>query len=194
MRLTTPMLTDHVRARRADGTGPATVMNDLIWIGVVLRAAKGVKELPVSPEMVQAARNACRELRLIGRARERSRRATPDGLAQLRRQLASRDRHAQIPMQAIMEFAIACARREAENCRLEWREKDKGNCTGPVCDAKHPTARDGNHRRFKYTPRPGRSLNDGRALRSNQTAADRLSCPALPRPSMDRLIMKSPSQ
>jgi len=194
LRLTTPMLTDHVRARRADGTGPATVLNDLISIGVVLRAANGVKVLSVSPEMVQAARSACRELRLIGRARKRSQRPTADELAQLRRHFASRDRRAEIPMQATMEFAIASARREAEICRLEWRDNDKENRTGLVRDAKHPTARDGNHRRFKYTPRPGRSLNDGRALRSNQTAADRLSCPALPRPSMDRLIMKSPSQ
>jgi integrase len=150
--LTTAMLIDHVRARRADGTGPATAMNDLIWIGVVLRAAKGVKELPVSPEMVQAARSACRELRLIGRARKPSRRPTADELAQLRRHFASRDRRAEIPMQAIMEFAIASARRGAEICRLEWRDNDKENRTGLVRDAKHPTAREGNHRRFKYTP------------------------------------------
>jgi hypothetical protein len=41
--LTSAMLIDHVRPRRADGTGPATVINDLVWIGVVLRAAKNVR-------------------------------------------------------------------------------------------------------------------------------------------------------
>jgi hypothetical protein len=40
LNLTAAALINHVRARRADGAGPATAMNDLIWIGVVLRAAK----------------------------------------------------------------------------------------------------------------------------------------------------------
>jgi hypothetical protein len=57
--LTSAVLIDHVRSRRATGAGPATVANDLIWLGVVLRAAKNVKELPVRPEIVQEAREAC---------------------------------------------------------------------------------------------------------------------------------------
>jgi integrase len=150
--LTSAMLIDHVRSRRADGAGPATVINDLIWIGVVLRAAKNVKELPVRPEITQEASSACRELRLIGKPRRRARRPTPDELARLREYYARRDRRAQIPMQAIVDFAIASARREAEICRLEWRDNDPATRTGLVRDAKHPTSRDGNHRRFKYTP------------------------------------------
>jgi hypothetical protein len=56
--LTSAVLIDHVRSRRGDGAGPATVINDLIWIGVVLRAAKNVKELPVRPEITQEAQDA----------------------------------------------------------------------------------------------------------------------------------------
>ena len=37
---TAAMLIEHVRTRRAKGTGPATVANELVWLGVVLRAAK----------------------------------------------------------------------------------------------------------------------------------------------------------
>ena len=44
--LTSAKLIDHVRSRRAKGAGAATVANDLIWIGVVLRAARSVRELP----------------------------------------------------------------------------------------------------------------------------------------------------
>jgi len=44
------------------------------------------------------------------------------------------------------------AKREAEICRLEWADNDEVGRTGLVRDAKHPTAKDGNHRRFKYTP------------------------------------------
>jgi hypothetical protein len=107
--LTSADLIRHVQLRRADGAGPATVLNDLIWIGVVLRAARSVKELPVRPEIVQQARTACRELRLVGKPRRRKRRPTAEELKRLREHFKSRDRRATIPMQAIMDFAIASA-------------------------------------------------------------------------------------
>jgi integrase len=150
--LTSAQLIQHVQARRAKGAGPATVINDLIWIGVVLRAAKSVRELPVRPEIVQQARMACSELRLIGKPRKRTRRPTAEELTRLRDHFRQRDRRARIPMQAIVDFAIASARRESEICRLEWRDNDTTTRTGLVRDAKHPTSKAGNHRRFKYTP------------------------------------------
>ncbi len=152
LKLTSSALIDHVCSRRADGAGPATVANDLVWIGVVLRAAKNVKQLPVRPEIVQEARSACGELRLIGKPRKRARRPTPGELAQLREYFARRDKRSVIPMQSIMEFAISSARQEAEICRLEWRDNEDATRTGLVRDAKHPTAKEGNHRRFKYPP------------------------------------------
>jgi hypothetical protein len=123
-----------------------------IWTGVVLRAARSVKGLPVRPEIVQEAREACAELRLTGKARKRARRPTPAELDQLRDYFARRDKRAQIPMQAVVEFALNSARRESEICRLEWRDNDARTRTGMVRDAKHPTKKEGNHRRFKYTP------------------------------------------
>ena len=82
--LTSADLIRHVQARRTAGAGPATVINDQIWIWVVLRAAKSVRELPVKPDIVQQARTACGELRLIGKPRRRTRRPTPDELERLR--------------------------------------------------------------------------------------------------------------
>src|SRR3984885_10444370 len=152
LELTAAALIGHVRRRRADGAGPATVMNVLIWIGGVLRAASNVKELPVRPEVAQEAREACATLRLIGKARKRARRPTPQELAQLRDYFVARDRRAEIPMVAIMDFAIASARRQAEITRLEWVDNDEIGRTGVVRDAKHPRHKEGNHRRFKYTP------------------------------------------
>jgi hypothetical protein len=99
--LTSAELIDHVRSRRAKGAAPATVANDLAWTGVVLRATKSVRSLPVRPEIVQEARTACRELRLIGRPRKRTRRPTPDELQLLRNYFARRDKRTQIPMQPI---------------------------------------------------------------------------------------------
>lgn len=54
-------------------------------------------------------------------------------------------------MRDIMWFAIHSARREAEICRLEWADNDADARIGLVRDAKHPTAKEGNHRPFKYT-------------------------------------------
>lgn len=149
--LTTAALIDHVRSRRANGAGPATVGNDLTWIAVVLRAAKSVKGVLVKPEIVEEARTACRELRLIGKSRRRDRRPTLDELKKLDDYFRRRDRRARIPMVDIFWFAIHSARREGEICRLEWRDNDSRARTGLVRDAKHPTAKEGNDRRFKYT-------------------------------------------
>jgi integrase len=150
--LTSAELINHVRSRRAQGAGLATVANDLIWTGVVLRAARSVKGLSVRPEIVQEARDACSALRLIGKARKRTRLPTAAELDQLRDYFGRRDKRARIPMQAVVEFALNSARRESEICRLEWRDNDARGRTGMVRDAKHPTKKEGNHRRFKYTP------------------------------------------
>lgn len=105
----------------------------------------------MTPEIVEEARIACRELRLIGKSRKRERRPTDDELAKLREHFSRRDRRSNIPMGDILDFAIESARREAEICRLEWSDNDAAARTGLVRDAKHPTEREGNHKRFKYT-------------------------------------------
>jgi integrase len=64
-------------------------------------------------------------------------------------------------MLAIMDFAIASARRQAEITRLEWTDNDEIGRTGVVRDAKHPRHKEGNHRRFKYTPE-GRAIVERR--------------------------------
>lgn len=148
--LTPATLIDHVRSRRATGAGPATVGNDLTWIAVVLRAAKSVKALSVRPEVVEEARTACKELRLLAKSKRRDRRPAMQELLKLDEYFKSRDRRSRIPMRDIMWFAISSARREAEICRLEWQDNDSIAHTGLVRDAKHPSAKEGNHKRFKY--------------------------------------------
>lgn len=150
--LTAATLIDHVRARRNAGAGPATVGNDLTWIGVVLRAAKSVEALPLNPAIVEEARTACRELRLVAKSRRRERRPTPDELNKLHEYFGRRDGRSEIPMQDIFWFAVHSARRQSEICRIEWRDNNEAARTGIVRDAKHPTSKEGNHRTFKYTP------------------------------------------
>lgn len=150
VKLTVQNLVNHIRTRRADGAGPATAANDLVWIGVVLRTAKSVRGLPVNPLIVNEARDACRALRLTGKARKRTRRPTAKELEKLDAFFARRDRRSQVQMREVMWFAIHSARRESEICRLAWADNTNQR-TGIVRDAKHPTAREGNDRVFRYT-------------------------------------------
>jgi integrase len=165
LQLTTAVLIDHIRGRRADGAGPATAANDLTWIGCVLKAAKSVNEVPVDPNIVEEARTACRELRLIGKSKKRDRRPTANELGRLFEYFRNRDRRSEIPMADILEFAIESSRRESEITRLEWDDNDKATRSGLVRDAKHPRDKDGNHRRFKYTPE-GWAIVERQAKRS----------------------------
>jgi integrase len=146
-------LVDHIRARRASGVAASTAGNDLTWIGCVLRAARDCGECPrVNPSAVDAARVACNRLRLIGRSNRREIRPTPEQLDLLTDFFQRRDRRSKIPMTDIMWFAIHSSRREAEICQLRWNDNDPQHHTGLVRDAKHPTRKKGNDRRFKYTP------------------------------------------
>jgi integrase len=151
--LAAPVLVDHIRARRAAGAAPCTASNDLTWIGCVLQAAKDSGDYPsIKPAVVRAARTTCNKLRLIGKSRRREVRPTAEQLAQLTEYFRRRDRRSRIPMTDIMWFAIHSARREAEICRLRRQDNEFPSRTGLVRDAKHPTRKQGNHRRFKYTP------------------------------------------
>jgi integrase len=150
--LTCQSIIDFIRIRRRAGVAPSTAGNDLSWLRVVLRAAKSVRGAPVQPEVVDEARFACRELRLIAKSKRRDRRPTAIELQRLDIYFGSRDGRAEIPMQVIMGFAIHSARRQAEICRLEWTDLDPSSRSGMVRDVKHPRAKIGNHRCFKFTP------------------------------------------
>ena len=149
--LTCQSIVDFIRMRRRAGVAPSTAGNDLILLRVVLRAAKSVRGAPVQPEVVDEARVACRELRLIAKSKRRDRRPSATELQRLDAYFGSRDGRAEIPMQVIMEFAIQAARRQAEICRLEWADLDPSARSGIVRDAKHPRAKIGNHKHFKLT-------------------------------------------
>jgi hypothetical protein len=96
--LTSADLVKHVKERRAGGTGPATVSGDLTWIGVVLRAAKSVESMKVNPSIVDEARDACRELRLIAKSRRRERRVTQAEEQRLDAFFGRRDNRSQLAM------------------------------------------------------------------------------------------------
>lgn len=153
--LTSSRLVDHIKERRAEGVGPATALNDLVWLGVVLRTARGAWDIPAKAEAVAEAREACRGLRLTAKSNERDRTPTYEELEKLDGHFKRQDAHrsAKIPMRHIMWFAIYSSRRESEICRLRWADNEDDRRLGLMRDVKHPEGSKGNHRTFRYTPR-----------------------------------------
>lgn len=135
--LTAGALIDHVRKRRLEGAGPATVLNDLVWIGVVLRTAKTAWGLPVHPEAVTEARSFCMGHGLVARPQRRDRRPTPDELGRLTAYFRQRPR-SDIPMADIMWFAIHSCRRQDEITSLLRADLDRKHHAILVRDMKHP--------------------------------------------------------
>jgi integrase len=151
--ITARHLIDHVQWRRENGAGPATALNDLIRIGGVMRAARSARGMALKPEIVTEARETCRKLRLVAKARQRDRLPTADELRRLDAHFATRDADSRtdIPMRHIMWFAIYSGRRQEEITRLRPEDNDPARKMGIVRDHKHPEGSKGNHRRFRYT-------------------------------------------
>lgn len=145
--LDTPRLLAHIRKRRADGAGPSTVANDLIWLRAVLKYARSARGIPVSLEALAEAQEAARDTRLIGRAKRRTRRPTAEELEKLDAWF-SRPRRRILPgspdMRLVMWFALYSCRRQEELTRLQRAGFDEHSRTYPVTDLKHPGGAAGN--------------------------------------------------
>lgn len=154
--LTSSRIVRHANERREGGTGPVTIGNDLTWLQIAFRYARSALGAPVSLEPLKDARDFLNAERLIGKARRRDRRPTTDELEQLNDYFRWKEtkpgKKIAIPMRDILWFALHSTRRQAEITRLLHADNDPKSQTGLVRDAKHPRQKEGNHKRFKYTP------------------------------------------
>lgn len=82
-------------------------------------------------------------LKLIGKGKSRERRPTIDELNLLYNSKWPTD----IPMNDIIQFAIASTMRQAEIMRIEYNTLNKAQRTVVIEDRKHPTKKKGNHKR-----------------------------------------------
>jgi integrase len=127
---------------------PQTVHNDVIWLRTVMRTMCDVDGHSYNMDVFDSVTLALKREKLIGKSTRRDRRPTKAELWQLSRYFARQKWS--VPMLRIMWFAIYSARRDGEICRLLWSDNDTDKRTGMVRDLKHPTHKEGNHRRFKY--------------------------------------------
>lgn len=152
--LTAATLIEHIRERRSRGTGPATVLNDLIWLRVVWRYAASHR-IPVKRAVIDEATTFCKQERLVAKAKNRVRRPTSEELTKIGNWfLAKGERRSDAPpMYDVMWFAIYSCRRQDEICRMRLSDYDRERGTWLVRDVKHPQGSEGHHLEMRVTDR-----------------------------------------
>lgn len=136
--LTSGQLVRHARQRRKEGTGPATVNNDFIWLRTAMRAIRIGRDIPLELQAVDDAAFICRKEGLIAKAEQRDRRPTIKELNQLLDYFEERDGRSETPMVHIVQFAVFSSRRQDEICRIRWADIDEKKKRVLVRDMKHP--------------------------------------------------------
>ncbi|WP_069384047.1 site-specific integrase [Halomonas caseinilytica] len=152
--LTSEQIVGHAVMRRDSGIKPSTINQDITWLGIILKTAAAAWKMPVELNEFESAKVLLRSKGLISRPGSRDRRPTTEEIEQLRAYFRRSQRirpSAIIPMEDIMDFAIASSRRQEEITRLIWTDLDEQAMTCWVRDAKHPRQKWGNHKRFKLT-------------------------------------------
>lgn len=149
--LKSPDYVAHIEGRRRTGAGPATAGNDLIWLRLVLGAARAGNGVPVDLQQLDDAAADLRKRRVIQKSRQRERRLTSDEERRLLEHFRARDERADIPMVDVMLFALATSRREAEITRLLWEDLHEEQGTAHLNDVKHPRQKRGNRKEFRMT-------------------------------------------
>lgn len=136
-------------AERNKTVKPQTAINDLIWLRTIISTMSAVDGFDYDPSVFERATIIMKKEKLIGKSKQRTRRPTKKELFRLSKYFGKSK--SKIPILHIMWFAIFSARRLSEIIRIEWEDNDNIKKTGMVRDAKHPTQKKGNNRRFKYT-------------------------------------------
>jgi integrase len=136
-------IVEHCEARAAGGTGPATIMQDVVLLRGPLGIAKvkwhleGVSSAPIDEAMPLLTR-----LGLVARPKRRDRRLEGDEGERLIAYFKAQDEDSVIPMADIMDFALWTCRRQDEICRVRWEDLDREKQTLVVRAVKHPRQRD----------------------------------------------------
>ena len=136
-------IVEHCEDRAKKGTGPATVMQDVVLLRGPLGIAKVKWHLEgVSAAPIDEAMPLLIKLGLVARSKRRDRRLEGNEGKRLMAYFKEQDKDAVIPMADIMDFALWTCRREGEICKVRWEDLDRKKKTLTVRAVKHPRQRD----------------------------------------------------
>ena len=148
--LTAADLIGYAQTRRIeDGAGPATVLNDIIWLRQAFLSGAAMFDVKQPVVAADAAKAELLRTKVIAKPVQRKRRLSPEEESSLVKYFGSRDARSQIPMLEIFQFALLTARRQEEICRIKWVDVDFEKGVGWLDDVKHPTQKKGNRRDFR---------------------------------------------
>lgn len=148
---------DFCKAREDEGAGPATILQDLSYVGTILRhggvliGAKHASATAVAE--LDDARRSLRHAGRIARPEERDRRPTDAELVTLLKLWTANSRQA-IPMADLTMFAVATAMRLGEIVGLQWSDLDEAKRTIVIRARKHPTKKASNDQRVPLLKGP----------------------------------------
>ena len=135
--------------RLVDGAGPATALNDVVWLRQVALSAVARHQLTQPLTAVDAAKADLLQNRIIQKPRQRTRRLSEQEESAILDRYARTDARSEIPMGDIIRFALLTARRQEEICRLLWADVDFEKGIAYLDDLKHPRYKAGNRRAFR---------------------------------------------
>lgn len=139
---------DHCKARQAEGAGPATVNQDIIYLRLVLAMAKPAWNIPITAAAVDEAMPVLKQLGLVASSQRRERRPTEQELELVMADLERTDKVSMIPMVEIVKYALAAIKRQGEITRILWTDFHEKKRTQVLRDMKDPRKKEGND--FEY--------------------------------------------
>lgn len=137
--LTTQRLTNYAVNR---AVAPSTVMQDMIYIGVVLQTAESMWGAQPRMDEYKKAMTALKKLGVIAESRERDRRVSDEEVQRILAHCTS-----SLPMSDLVWFSIHTAMRNGEVFRIRWDDLRHEGRAVIIRERKHPT-----HKRDQEVP------------------------------------------
>lgn len=139
-------------AKVASGVAGSTIVRQLAYLGSVLRWGRRVRRLDIDEALHLEPRKTLGAARVQISGQERDRYATDAELDAIRAAIRGQER-LQIPLEEIMDFAVASAMRLGEICRIEHEDIGPDGRTILIRDRKDPRRKEGNHQRVPLSSR-----------------------------------------
>lgn len=122
----------------------ATIAHNLGLISGVLKWAKHTRHIDVDENLARDARRSLSAARVSTTSEERDRLPTETEIATIRAYFASQKK-LKLPMEDLMDFAMASAFRLGEICRITWEDFRHNEGAILIRDRKDPKRKSGNH-------------------------------------------------
>lgn len=139
--LTTDRIVSYITTDRQVRHVTASI--DLVYLKGILKIARALWREPVTPAVVDDAREILRYMGMLNNSTERDRRPTAEELSAIRVYLA--ERRLQFSLDVFDFILASCFRPPSEILRLRWNDMNHADRTIVIHDRKDPRKKIGNH-------------------------------------------------